>query len=219
MGKQVDLLINYPKAKRNIKARSISKTEEDRKIAREFGKDFFDGDRKHGYGGYVYNPIYWSEVVKTFKDYWKLDSNSKVLDIGCGKGFMLYDLQKLIKGIEIRGVDISKYAIENSIDSIKNYLSVGNANNLLFEDNYFDVVISINTIHNLDKDQCAKSLQEINRVSKKFSFITVDAYRNEQEKKRMFDWNLTAKTILSVDEWKIFFKENNYKGDFNWFTP
>ena len=83
----------------------------------------------------------------------------------------------------------------------------------------FDFVISINTIHNLDKSDCAKALKEISRVTKKFSFITVDAYRNEEEKKRMFDWNLTAKTIMSENEWEIFFKENNYNGDYYWFIP
>ena len=96
---------------------------------------------------------------------------------------------------------------------------VGNAKNLNFDDDEFDVVISINSIHNLDRKDCGKALREIQRVSKKNSFITVDAYRNNEEKKRMDAWNLTAKTIMSVDDWKLFFKENEYKGDFFWFIP
>ncbi len=219
MGNEVDLLKNYPKTKRNTSARAETKTEKDRKIARKFDKEFFDGDRRYGYGGFQYNKKFWEPVVPTFVEYWNLNSNSSVLDVGCGKGFMLHDLKKKIPNLKISGIDISKYAIENSKEEVKNYLKVGDAKKLPFEDNSFDIVISINTIHNLGKDECAKALREISRVAKINSFITVDAYRNNEEKKKMFEWNLTAKTILSVDQWKSFFKENNYSGDYYWFIP
>ena len=219
LGKEIDLLINYPKPKRNLDERSENKTDEDRTIARKFGEEFFDGNRKYGYGGLKYNSIYWNEVVKTFKKYWDLSEENSLLDVGCAKGFMMHDFSQLIPGINIKGIDISQYAIDNSIESMKNYVQVANANNLPFKDNAFDFVISINTIHNLEKNDCAKSLREITRVSKISSFITVDAYRDEIEKERMFKWNLTAKTIMSVDEWKDFFLENNYTGDFFWFIP
>lgn len=219
LGIEIDLLEKYPKSKRNLDERSTNKTEKDRLIARKFGKDFFDGDRKHGYGGFNYNAKYWSEVVKTFQNYWNLSKNSSILDIGCAKGFMLYDFISLIPDIKVKGIDISPYAIENSMPSVKKYLSVCDAKKLPFLDNSFDYVISINTIHNLVKNDCAKALKEIQRVSKCGSFITVDAYRNETEKERMYKWNLTAKTIMSVDEWKIFFAENGYTGDYYWFIP
>ena len=219
MGEKINLLEKYPKSKRNITDRGMKKTEKDRLIARKFDKEFFDGERRYGYGGYNYNPKFWTNVVKTFQNYWNLDSNSSILDIGCCKGFMLYDLKKLIKSDFLKGIDISQYAIDNSLEDIKPFLSVADAKKIPFPDNSFDVVISINTIHNLDKSDCAKALKEISRVTKKFSFITVDAYRNEEEKKRMFDWNLTAKTIMSENEWEIFFKENNYNGDYYWFIP
>ena len=102
---------------------------------------------------------------------------------------------------------------------VKEKLEVGNAKKWDFEDNSFDLVISINTIHNLELDECRKAIKEISRVSNKGSFITVDAYRNSEEKKRMYDWNLTAKTILSVEEWKKLFKELKYNGDYYWFIP
>jgi SAM-dependent methyltransferase len=219
MGQEIDLLKNYPKAKRNLEERLASKSDADRTIARKFDREFFDGDRKHGYGGFNYMPRFWQPVIPTFKEYWNLTKDSSLLDVGCAKGFMLHDLTSLIPGINVRGVDISEYAIDNAIDSMKPYTQVANAIQLPFPDDSFDVVISINTIHNLDLEECGKALQEIERVSKGKSFITVDAYRNEEEKERMYAWNLTAKTIMSVDEWIKFFKEVNYNGDYFWFTP
>jgi ubiquinone/menaquinone biosynthesis C-methylase UbiE len=139
--------------------------------------------------------------------------------VGCGKGFMLYDIKLSIPEIKIKGIDISNYAIENSVEEVKKDLLVANACELPFPDNSFDVVISINTIHNLDLENCGKALREIQRVSKKNSFITVDAYRNEEEKKLMYAWNLTAKTIMSVEDWKKFFAKNCYNGDYFWFIP
>ena len=219
MGREIDLLVNYPKTKRNLEERVASKTEYDRSIARQFGKDFFDGDRQHGYGGFNYLPRFWQPVIPTFQEYWKLDKTKTVLDIGCAKGFMLHDLTELIPDITVKGIDISRYAIENAIDDIRPHVQVANATHLPFADKSFDVVISINTIHNLEREECGKALCEIERVSCGNSFITVDAYRNDEEMNRMYAWNLTAKTIMSVDEWVGFFEEVGYTGDYFWFIP
>ena len=216
---QINLLKNYPTTERDLKAAAQERTDQERFIARQFGKDFFDGERKYGYGGYKYNSKYWTDVVKDFVSYYKLGKNDKILDVGCGKGFMLYDFKKQFPNISIYGIDISEYAIENSLEEVKKNLKVGSCDNIPFPDKYFDLVISINTIHNLDKDGCAQSLKEICRVSKKYKFIIVDAYSNDEEKKRMYAWNLTAKTIMHQKEWINFFKENNYDGDYFWFTP
>jgi len=219
MGQEIDLLNNYPKTKRNVKERGATKTPENRAVARQFGKEFFDGDRKNGYGGFYYSPRFWQPVIPTFQDYFELTQESSVLDVGCAKGFMLHDMAELIPGINVRGVDISEYAIENAIENMKPYLQVGNVVDLPFETNSFDVVISITTIHNLGQDECAKSLQEIERISRGKSFITVDAYRNSEEKKLMEAWNLTAKTMMHVDDWVLFFKKVGYTGDYYWFIP
>ncbi len=219
MGKEIDLLINYPKTKRNLEERLASKTDADRAIARQFGRDFFDGDRNHGYGGFNYMPRFWQPVIPTFKDYWDLTPNSSLLDVGCAKGFMLHDLAESIPGITLKGIDISEYAIKNAMVDMKSHVQVANATQLPFPDKSFDVVISINTVHNLDRNDCAKALQEIERVSRGHSFITVDAYRNDEEKERMNAWNLTAKTIMSVEEWITFFKDVGYTGDYFWFIP
>ena len=216
---EIDLLKKYPKPKRNLNKRMSDKTSDIIEIARQFGKDFFDGDRKYGYGGFSYNPKYWSEVVKDFVEYYKLSAGSKVLDIGCAKGYMLHDLKRQFPDIDVYGIDISEYAILNAHTDIKDKLIIGDAKKIEFDDNFFDLVISINTIHNLDIDECKQSIKEISRVSKKDAFITVDAYRTQEEKSRMYMWNLTAKTIMSVDDWKKIFNDLNYNGDYYWFIP
>jgi len=219
MGREIDLLKNYPKTKRNIKDRGAEKTEEDRDIARKFGKEFFDGDRKHGYGGFRYHPRFWHPVMPAFQDHFNLTSESSLLDVGCGKGFMIYDMAELIPGITVKGIDISEYAIENAIESMKPHILAANAKELPFEDSSLDVVISINTVHNLEEDECGHALQEIERVSRGKSFITVDAYRNDEEKELMYAWNLTGRTIMHVDQWIYFFEKVGYTGDYYWFMP
>jgi SAM-dependent methyltransferase len=219
MGREIDLLVDYPKAKRNLEERAAGKTEEQRAIARQFGEEFFDGDRSTGYGGFNYLARFWQPVIPTFVDHWGLDANSSLLDVGCAKGFMLYDLREAAPGITVAGIDVSEYAIENGKPEVREFLSVADAKSLPFEDNSFDVVISINTVHNLDRDECAQALAEIERVARQGAFITVDAYRNDEEQERMMAWNLTAKTIMSVDEWIAFFDEVGYTGDYYWFIP
>jgi len=219
MGREIDLLANYPKAKRNLQERLEAKTEAVRAIARQFGKDFFDGDRQYGYGGFGYQPRFWQPVIPTFKSHFGLTERSSLLDVGCAKGYMMHDLAALISGIAVKGIDISDYAIANAIEDMKPHIQVANATHLPFPDRSFDVVISINTVHNLERADCAKALREIERVSRGHSFITVDAYRTPEEKERMFAWNLTARTIMSVDEWVQFFAESGYTGDYYWFVP
>ena len=132
---------------------------------------------------------------------------------------MLHDFKLLNENFQIYGIDISEYAIKNCHPSVKDFVKIGNAKKIDYPDNYFDLVISINSVHNLDFENCKKALKEIQRVSKKNSFITVDAFRSQEEKEAMFDWNLTAQTILSVDDWIKLFKEIGYNGDYYWFIP
>lgn len=216
---EIDLLRSYPKTERDVKKRGEFKSEDTRRKAREFGFEYFDGDRGYGYGGFTYNPKFWDVVVQDFVQHYELPETAKVLDIGCAKGFMIFDFKRHFPKMQLWGLDISEYAIANAIPDIRNNLTVGTATDLPYEDNFFDLVISINTIHNLDRNDCAKALQEINRVTRQHAFITVDAYRNEEEKERMYLWNLTALTIMSVDEWKNFFKDNGYAYDYYWFIP
>ena len=214
---EINLLDLYPRSKRPIEERGKLVTEEHRRIARQFGKEYFDGDRLYGYGGYYYHPRFWQATVKRFRDYYRLAEDASVLDVGCGKGFMLHDFKELMPNVTIAGIDISEYAIEHAIETVKPFLRVGNAKELLYEDNSFDLVISINTIHNLPLEECKLALREIQRVSRKYAFITVDAWRTEEEHERMLKWNLTALTYMHVDDWKGLFAEVGYTGDYYWF--
>lgn len=216
---EINLLKNYPRIKRDIKERVEKKTAEIRQIARQFDKEYFDGDRRYGYGGYYYHPRFWRKVVKDFQKYYKLTPKSSILDVGCGKGFMLHDFALLIPGINLCGIDISAYAIQHAIEDMKPNLSIANAKELPFADKSFDLVISINTIHNLPLKECKMAVNEIQRVTKRYAFITVDAYRSVREKKRLEEWNLTALTYMSVNEWKKLFAEVGYRGDYYWFFP
>lgn len=216
---EINLMQRYPQFKRDLDARVLEKTEEDRRIAREFGKEFFDGKRKHGYGGYAYNERFWTGVVQDMIAYYHLTGESSLLDVGCAKGFMLYDFVRALPGIRIRGIDISPYAIENGKQEVRGYLGVGNARDLSeFKDKKFDLVVSVTTIHNLAPKECRQAIREIQRVGKN-AFITVDAWKNGEERKRMLAWNLTAQTLMSVEDWVKLFEECNYTGDYYWFTP
>ena len=217
MGKEVNLLKLYPVSNRPVDERGALVTEIDRAIARKFDVEYFDKDRLTGYGGYSYNPKFWTETVAHIKDFYNLNNDSKILDVGCAKGFMMHDFSLLLPKAEIVGVDISNYAIDNCIESMKDVISYANANNLPFEDDYFDLVISINTIHNLPLIDCKEALREISRVSKKDAFIMNDAWRNPKEKDSMLKWNLTALTYMSTDDWKLLFKDVGYEGDYYWF--
>ena len=178
------MLRNYPKTKRDLQLRNKNKTKYQQDIARKFDFEFFDGDRQFGYGGYYYNEKYWKLVVKDFIEFYNLKPGMKFLDVGCGKGFMLYEFQKTNIGFEMCGLDISNYALDNSVIDLKADLYLGGAESLPFKSNHFDLVISINTIHNLELEKCKQSLREICRVSKSNKFIVVDAYRDDDVAKK-----------------------------------
>lgn len=213
--KEVFLLDLYPNKKKPIQDRITPDIEDRRKIARRFDKEFFDGDRGNGYGGYYYDGR-WKPVVKRLIDYYDLTSQSSVLDIGCAKGFMLRDFVETLPGMRVAGIDVSQYAIENAEEIVKPYVQAGNAMDLLYPDRSFDLVISINVVHNLDRKDCKKAIQEMMRVSKRFKYIQVDSFRNAKEEQNLKNWYLTAKLILGTEEWKEIFKEVGYDGEYYW---
>lgn len=216
MGKEINLLGTYPKIKRDYDKRMAEKTPEVVRIAKQFGQVFFDGERKYGYGGYKYDGR-WKSVVARFKEYYQLADNAVILDIGCGKGFMLHDFKELMPACTVAGIDVSEYAIENAMPGMKPFLKVASAEILPYPDKSFDLVISINSIHNLPPERLKAALKEIERVSRGYSYITVDAWHNDQEKENLFKWVLTAESMMHVDDWEKLFAEVGYTGDYWWF--
>lgn len=200
---EIDFL-QFPKVQRD----RVS-TDAARAIARRFDAEFFDGDRANGYGGYVYDGR-WVPVAKRIIEHYALEKGAMVLDVGCAKGFLVKDFRDL--GIEAEGIDVSRYAIENAVTP---HVKVGNAKRLPYFYKSFDLAVSINTLHNLPRDECEAALGELEMVAGN-KYVVLDAYRTPEEEKRIRDWNLTAQTILSVDEWLEMFQAVGYTGDYSW---
>ncbi len=213
---EINLMDRYPRTQRSLIDR-LAITDEDRALACQFARDYFDGERRHGYGGYNYHPRYWLATVRRLQEHYRLGDRPRILDVGCAKGFMLHDFQLLIPGAQLVGVDVSSYAISCALPSIRPCLRLGNANSLPFPDRAFDFVASINTIHNLDLADCKRALREIQRVSQGNAFIVVDAWRTPEQKLRLTEWVLTAKTYMHTDAWIALFNEVGYTGDYYWF--
>ena len=214
---EIDLLVDLPKINRDVSARAQGKTDEQRAIARKYDWRYFDMRiPRICYGGYSYDGR-WIPVVRRFAEYYKLPQGASILDVGCAKGYMLYDFIGMDCNFDVVGVDISSYAVGCCPPSVN--AIIGNARDLsMFGYKEFDLVISINTIHNLVESECRQAVREIQRVGKN-SFITVDAYRDDAEKERMMLWNTTGETIRSVKGWMKLFEEEKYTGDYYWFIP
>jgi len=180
------------------------------KIASQFGKEYWDGDRKFGYGGYRYDGR-WRAVADLLVQHYHLKPGDRVLDVGCGKAFLLYDLMQT--GLEVAGIDISHHGIETAPDGVKPYLQIADAEQLPFADKSFDLVISINTLHNLPCAKLEKALKEIERVGKNNKYLVVESYRNEEEKANLLYWQLTCKSFYSPKDWEWWFKHIGYQGD------
>jgi len=217
MGQEIDLMRLYPKGKSRQGLRPEI-TEEDRRISKQFGFDYFDGDRRYGYGGFNYHPRFWTDTVRLFRDHYDLPEDASILDIGCAKGFMLTDFQKLLPRARLAGVDLSSYAVERAQPEVKAFIQMGNARQLPFPDQSFDLVIAINTLHNLKRAECIQALREVERVKRRHAFVMVDGWRNDEERAAMHAWVLTAETMMHADEWRQVFAEAGYTGDYNFWT-
>ena len=184
-------------------------------LAKKWGFDYWDGDRRINYGGYKYIEGRWENIARKIINHYKLKPGDKVLDIGCGKGFLLYDMLKLQPEIEVYGIDISQYAINNCKTEIKDNLTLGSASKLPYENNFFDLVISINTLHNLFTYELELALQEIERVGKINKYICVESYKTEIQKMNLLYWQVTCESFYTPTEWLWWFKKSKYSGDFS----
>ncbi|MBI5448422.1 MAG: methyltransferase domain-containing protein [Gammaproteobacteria bacterium] len=183
------------------------------KIAKKFDFNYWDGDRKFGYGGHFYDGR-WHAVAGRMIAHYGIKPGDKILDVGCGKGFLLYEFMKIVPGVQVTGIDVSNYALENAKEEVKPFLRLGNAKELNFPDNHFDFVISINSLHNLYCYDLETALKEIERVGKKNKFICMDSYRTEEEKANLLFWQLTCECFFTPQEWAWWFKKTGYTGDY-----
>lgn len=183
-------------------------------VAKEYGYDYWDGDRKYGYGGYRYDGR-WKGVAEKMAAHYQLKPGQKVLDVGCGMGHLLYELTRVVPGLEVYGIDISAYALEHAKEEIRDRLRYGQAQEIPFRDAEFDLVISLATLHNLKVFDLKMAVQEIGRVGKGNSYIMVESFRNDREEVNMLYWQLTCASYYSVEEWEWLYKEWGYEGDYS----
>ncbi|MGE0280666.1 MAG: class I SAM-dependent methyltransferase [Rhizobiaceae bacterium] len=212
---EVNLLDKLPKSKRNVSARQHAKTDEHIRISREYGQMYFDGPREYGYGGYRYDGR-WVPVAQDMIRHFDLKPGDRVLDIGAAKGFLVKDFMKALPGLEAFGIDVSHYALMHCEPEAIGRLHLGNATDLPFPDGSFKAAISLNTIHNLDRNDCIRALKEIQRVSNGRAFVQVDSYRTPESKAIFEDWVLTAKFHDYPEGWIKLFNEAGYTGDYYW---
>ena len=181
-------------------------------IAVKWGQEYWDGDRRYGYGGYRYDGR-WLAVAQAMAQHYKLKPGARILDVGCGKAFLLYDFTRVVAQAEVAGIDISSYAVENAKEEVRPFLSVGSAVRLPYPDNSFDLVYSINALHNLKNFELHAALREIERVGRGAKHVTVETYRDERQKMNLLYWQLTCRSFYMPDEWEWAFKQAGYTGD------
>jgi ubiquinone/menaquinone biosynthesis C-methylase UbiE len=187
-------------------------------LALQWGYDYWDGSRETGYGGYRYDGR-WRKVADAMVAAYGIKPGMRILDVGAGKGFLLHDFLEAVPGVEVRGIDISRYGIDHAMESVKERIVEGSAGKLPFADKYFDLVISINTLHNLYIDELFSALKEIERVGRGGKYICVETYRNEREKVNLMYWQLTCRAFHTPKEWEWIFGKAGYTGDYEfiWF--
>jgi len=212
---EINLLRRYPKAKRNIEKRTTAQSEENIRISRQYGREYFDGTRDTGYGGYRYDGR-WGPIAEDMVEHWGLKPGDRVLDVGCAKGFLVKDLMKVCPRLEVFGLDISEYALMNCEPEVVGRLHLGNCVHMPFPDNSFKAVIAVNVVHNLGRAECITAVREIERLAPGRGYIQVDSYRNARERELFLSWVLTAKTHYEPAGWKQLFDEAGYTGDYSW---
>lgn len=182
-------------------------------VAKRFGEEYWDGDRKYGYGGYHYDGR-WRPVAEALVQHYGIKPGHSILDIGCGKGFLLYELSQIVPDLKIAGVDVSAYAIEHAKPEVRPFLQVGAAEKLPFDDKSFDFAVSINVFHNLKVMELNAALAEMERVARLGKYIVVESFRNEREKVNLLYWQLTCRSFYGVDEWQWVMDRAGYSGDY-----
>jgi SAM-dependent methyltransferase len=182
-------------------------------VASRFGQEYWDGERQYGYGGYRYDGR-WRPIAERMAQHYGLKAGMRLLDVGCGKGFLLHEFTQVVPGLEVAGIDISAYGIENSKEEVRSSLQVGHASKLPFGEKSFDLVISLGTLHNLGIEELWSAVSEIERVGARNKYIMIESYRNQSEKANLLYWQLTCKSFYSVEDWEWLYRKIGYTGDY-----
>ena len=214
MGKLLNIVTPlHRRTKRDYLARMVGDKVHCMLKAKEYESDYWDGDRRYGYGGYRYDGR-WKPVAQQLIDTYQLPADARILDVGCGKGFLLHELKLLLPAATCIGFDISKHGIADAPDDIRDALFHHRAQDPFpYGDKHFDLVISLGTLHNLRVFDLKKSLQEIERVGR-HAYVMVESYRDEQEMFNLECWALTAESLFDTDEWAWLYSEFGYSGDY-----
>jgi SAM-dependent methyltransferase len=214
-GARVDLVQSlHASTKRDYRARVLEHDKaECAAVAGRFDEAYWDGERQYGYGGYRYDGR-WRPLAQQLVDRYGLTAASRVLDVGCGKGYLLHELTQIVPGIDVRGLDISAYAIEHAKEDLRDRLECGDAARLPFADAAFDLVVSLGTLHNLPVADLWSALEEIERVGRGAKYVMVESYRDEREKMNLLYWQLTCKSFYSVEDWEWLYRRVGYRGDY-----
>lgn len=203
----------HRRGKRDYLARMLNNKVECMRKAKEYEFDYWDGDRCYGYGGYQYDGR-WKVVAEQLVGIYALKSDATILDVGCGKGFLLYELKQLLPEANCIGIDISKHALACARDEVRDDLFLYRAQDPLpFGDNQFDLVVSLGCLHNLRLFELKSALAEIERVGQS-AYVMLESYRNEQEMFNLQCWALTAESLLDTAEWIWLYSEFGYTGDY-----
>lgn len=182
-------------------------------IAKQYGADYWDGERQYGYGGYSYDGR-WRTVADAMVKHYGIKPGDRILDIGCGKGYLLYEFTQSMPGVEIAGIDISEYAIEHAKEEVKPFIRIGNAKDLPYANDSFDFVVSLGAFHNLLNYELDAAVHEMQRVGRGRGYICVEAYRNEREKANLLYWQLTCEGFYRPEEWAWLYNKYGYTGDY-----
>ena len=186
-------------------------------IAWGLDREYYDGDRKNGYGGFRYDGR-WAQIVPAVIQRYNLSESSRVLDVGCKKGFFLHDLQEALPGVEIAGVENHPYPLETAMESVKPHLVEAPYEKLPFPDRHFDFVLAFASIYMLNLGGVIKALKEIQRVSRGRSYVTLGAYYTFEDRDLFQEWTLLGTTVLHVDDWREIFREIGFTGDYYFTT-
>lgn len=182
-------------------------------VARQFGFDYWDGDRRFGYGGYRYDGR-WRPLADKLAAHYDIKPGQRILDVGCGKAYLLYELTQAVPGIEVVGLDISEYGLRHAKEELGGRLVRGHAGALPFSDASFDVIISLATLHNLILQDVQAALSEMQRVGRgDRKYFMVESWRDEREKANLLYWQLTCQSFHSPESWAWLAEQSGYKGD------